>query len=55
MFGLFKGKSEKEKLQQKYEKLLEKSFQLSTVNRAESDRVRAEAEEVLEQMEALED
>lgn len=55
MFGLFKGKSEKEKLQQKYEKLLEKSFQLSTTNRAQSDKVRAEAEEVLNKIEALGD
>ncbi len=55
MFKLFKKKSEREKLQQKYEKLLEKSFQLSTTNRMQSDKVRAEAEEVLKKMEALED
>lgn len=53
MFGLFKGRSEKEKLEQKYKKLLEDSYKLSRTNRAASDKVMAEAEEVLKQIEAL--
>ncbi|SFI95224.1 Lacal_2735 family protein [Olleya namhaensis] len=53
MFGLFKKKSELDKLQDKYKKLLEESFKLSTTNRSESDKKQAEAQVVLEQIEAL--
>ncbi|WP_157823379.1 MULTISPECIES: Lacal_2735 family protein [Olleya] len=53
MFGLFKKKSELDKLQDKYKKLLEESFKLSTTNRSESDKKQAEAQAVLEQIEAL--
>ena len=53
MFGLFKGRSEKEKLEQKYKKLLEQSYVLSRSNRAASDKVMAEAEKVLKQIEVL--
>lgn len=44
MFGLFKKKTEQEKLQAEYEALLKKSFELSTVNRAESDKIAAQAD-----------
>lgn len=54
MFGLFKKKSEKEKLNVKYMKLLEDSKRMSTSNRSESDRLIAEAEKVLDQIKALE-
>ncbi len=54
MFGLFKKKTEKEKLQEQYKKMMEKSFQLSTTNRKESDIVRAEAEKIALQIEKLE-
>ena len=47
MFNLFKKKSEAEVLQDKYEKLMTKYHKLSTVNRTESDKVYAEAQEVL--------
>lgn len=53
MFGLFKTKSEKEKLQIKYEKLLKEAHRLSTSNRKLSDKKVYEAEEVLKQMEKL--
>ena len=55
MFGLFKKKSEKEKLEAQYHALIKKSYQLSHSNRAESDKVQAQAREVLKQIEALED
>jgi len=54
MFGLFKKKSEKEKLNEKYMKLLEDAKMMSTSNRTESDRLMAEAEKVLNQIKALE-
>lgn len=53
MFGLFKKKSEAEKLQEKYEKLQKEAFELSKVNRSQSDAKAAEAEEVMKQLEAL--
>lgn len=53
MFGLFKKKSQREVLEVRYRALLEESFKLSIVNRAESDKKRAEAEDVLKRMEAL--
>ena len=55
MFGRFKKKAEKEKLEAQYDALIKKSYELSHSNRAESDKVQAQAQEVLKQMEALED
>lgn len=54
MFGLFKKKTEKEKLQDQYKKLLEESHRLSTTNRAESDKKAAEAEELVQKIEKME-
>lgn len=54
MFGLFKKKSEKEKLNEKYMKLLEESKRMSTSNRSESDRLVGEAEKVLDRIKAIE-
>lgn len=53
MFGLFKKKSPEKKLQQQYKKLLKESFELSKTNRVASDKKHAEAQVVLEKIEAL--
>lgn len=53
MFKLFKKKSDFEKLQEKYERLMKKWYQMSTINRSESDAIYAEAQEVLNKMDAL--
>ncbi len=53
MLGLFKKKSEKEKLEQKYKKLLKEAFELSKINRTESDKKQAEAQELLDRIEAM--
>ncbi|WP_422080506.1 Lacal_2735 family protein [Ulvibacterium sp.] len=53
MFGLFKKKSEVEKLQEKYQKLMKEAFDLSKSNRSASDTKYAEADEVQKQIEAL--
>jgi hypothetical protein len=53
MFGLFKKKSEVEKLEEKYEKLLKEAHTLSTINRKESDLKQAEAAEVLKKIEEI--
>jgi len=53
MFGLFKKKSEKEKLEDRYDALIKKSYELSHTNRAESDKVAAEAAALLEKIEEI--
>lgn len=53
MFGLFKKKSEKEKLQDQYKKLIEEAYKLSHTDRAASDKKTAEADEILKQIESL--
>jgi hypothetical protein len=53
MFGLFKKKSEKEKLEVKYEKLLKEAHSLSTTNRKMSDQKTYEASEVLKEIEKM--
>ena len=53
MFGLFKKKTQKEKLQARYESLLKDAHSLSTTNRKLSDQKTFEAEEVMKQLEQL--
>lgn len=54
MFGLFKKKSEVEKLHQEYKKLLHEAFKLQSVNRSESDQKYAEADALLQKITVLE-
>lgn len=54
MLGLFKKKSEKDKLYDKYEKLMAQSHALSKTNRIESDKKFAEAEGLMKEIDALE-
>ena len=51
MLGLFKSK--KEKLIDKYNKLLKESYELSNVSRKDSDAKLAEANKILEEIEAI--
>lgn len=53
MFGLFKKKSEKEKLQEKYEGLMKEWHRLSSINRSQSDEKYAEAQKILDTLEAM--
>ena len=53
MFGLFKKSSEVDKLQKKYEKLMNDWHALSKTNRSESDKKYAEAQKVLEEIDRL--
>lgn len=53
MFGLFKKKSEEEKLRKKYQKLMEEAYRLSTVDRKLSDEKTYEAEQIMKKIEAL--
>lgn len=52
MFGIFKKKTELEKLESKYNKLLIEWHKLSSVNRAKSDMKYAEAQLVLDKIES---
>jgi len=54
MFGLFKRKTETEKLQIRYKKLMAEWHNLSSIDRAASDEKYAEAQEVSTQIEKLE-
>ena len=51
MFGLFKSK--KEKLIDKYNKLLKESYNLSNVSRKDSDAKLSEANKILTEIEKL--
>ena len=53
MFGLFKKKSEKDKLYDKYLKLTKEAHSLSSINRRLSDEKVYEAEEIMKQLEKL--
>jgi len=53
MFGLFTKKTEVEKLNLQYKKLLEEAYKLSTSNRKLSDLKTAEANAILEKIEHL--
>jgi hypothetical protein len=53
MFGLFKKKTQVEKLEESYKKLLHDAFKLSTTNRKQSDLKSAEADGLLKQIEFL--
>ena len=52
-FGIFKTKSQKQKLEDKYKALLLEAFRLSKVNRRAADQKTAEAEEVMKQLDTL--
>ena len=51
MFGLFKKKSKKEKLQKKHEQLLKEAYELSKTNRKESDKKAYEADLIAKKIE----
>lgn len=53
MFGLFKKKTEKEKLNNKYRKLMEEAHRLSHSNRKAADNKYAEAEAVARKIEKM--
>lgn len=53
MFGLFKKKSEKDKLYTLYKKLSKEAHNLSSTNRKLSDQKVNEAEEIMKKIERL--
>jgi hypothetical protein len=55
LMGFFTRKSKKEKLNEQYNKKLEQAYKMSTSNRTESDRLTAEANDILEEIKKLEE
>ena len=55
MFGLFKKKTEKEKLTHLYNKKKKQAFIMSKSNRKESDKLEKEAFDILKKIEAIEE
>ena len=53
MFGLFKNKSDIDKLQDSYKKLMEEAYKLQSINRSDSDKKYQDADNVLKKIEAL--
>ena len=53
MFGIFKKKSEKDKLIESYNKKKEQAFKVSRSNRKESDRLEKEANDILIELDKL--
>ncbi len=53
MFGLFKKKSEAEKLKEQYEKLMKDAFNLSKTDRTASDAKYVEADQIMKKIEAI--
>ncbi len=55
LFSFLKKKTKKQVLQEEYEKLLKESFELSKIDRSKSDKKRAEAESVADEIDKLSD
>ncbi len=53
MFGIFKKKTEAEKLNEKYQQLMAEAHKISSINRRLSDSKTAEANEILDKLNAL--
>ena len=53
MFGIFKKKNPKEALQKQFQAIQQKAYELSTKDRAASDKLKAKAEEIAKQIDAL--
>lgn len=53
MFNLFKKKSEVEKLQDSYKKLMEEAYKLQSINRSDSDKKYVEADVILKKIEEI--
>ena len=53
MIKLFRKKTPLQKLEEQYDKLIQESYKMSTIDRAKSDTLAYEANEVLEQIKKL--
>lgn len=54
MFGMFKKKSEVEKLEDQYKKKMKEGYDLQSIDRSSSDQKYMEADQILKKIELLE-
>ncbi len=54
MFNLFKSKTQKEKLEDEYQKLMDKSYKAQESNSEQADKFRMKAQHVMQQIVLLE-
>ena len=54
MFGIFKRKTEKEKLLARYKKIKEEAYRLSKIDRRKSDEKEKEANDILDAIDNIE-
>jgi len=54
MFGIFKKKSEVEKLEDLYKKKMKEGYDLQSIDRSASDQKYVEADQILKKIESLE-
>ena len=54
MFGIFKRKTEKEKLLIRYKKIKDEAFRLSKIDRRKSDEKEKEANDILDAIDKIE-
>ena len=54
MFGIFKKKTEVEKLQDSYKKKMKEGYDLKSIDRSASDQKYVEADQILKKIELLE-
>ena len=53
MFGLFKKKSEVEKLEDSYKKIIEEAYKLQSISRSDSDKKYLDADNLLKKIESI--
>ncbi|TXD65692.1 Lacal_2735 family protein [Polaribacter glomeratus] len=53
MFNIFKKKSEIDKLQDSYKKLMEEAYKLQSINRSDSDQKYFDADVILKKIEEI--
>ena len=54
MFGIFKKKTEVEKLQDSYKKKMKEAYDIQSIDRSASDQKYVEADQILKKIELLE-
>lgn len=54
MFNIFKSKTQKEKLEEEYQKFMEKSYKVQETNEEQANQFRMKAQHVMQQIVLLE-
>ena len=54
MFGIFKSKSQKEKLEEEYQKLMDKSYKVQESDANAAEKIRIKAQKIMQQIVLME-